>query len=250
MNYYNEFEPKAAAWLRELIKHGLIPYGDVDERSITEVLPADLLGYTQCHFFAGIGGWSLALRLAGWPEDRPVWTGSCPCQPWSIGNVWQGGGKGFSDHRHLWPDFFRLIDECKPPVVYGEQVANAVRKGWLDEVFSNLESCDYACAAAVLPACAFGAEHERKRLYWLADARRARWQGHKPVKCVSFAAKTPQPVDGDPLTRARRVLAGDYRDLLPCNGISVQLERDAIKGYGNAIVPPVAAEFIKASILA
>lgn len=83
MNYYNEFDPFAAAWLRELIKEKLIPQGDVDERSITEIQPDDLRGYTQCHFFAGIGGWSLALQLAGWPSDRPVWTGSCPCQPFS-----------------------------------------------------------------------------------------------------------------------------------------------------------------------
>ena len=79
MNYYNEYDPKAAAWLRELIAAKLIPAGVVDERSITEISPHDLSDYTQCHFFAGIGGWSLALELAGWPASRPVWTGSCPC---------------------------------------------------------------------------------------------------------------------------------------------------------------------------
>ena len=82
-SYYNEHDPKAAAWLRELIKAGLIPDGDVDERSIAEVKPDELRHYTQCHFFAGIGGWSLALQLAGWSADKPVWTGSCPCQPFS-----------------------------------------------------------------------------------------------------------------------------------------------------------------------
>ena len=89
--YYNEHDPKAAAWLRELIQAGEIPAGDVDERSIVEVQPADLARYTQCHFFAGIGGWSYALRLAGWPTDRPVWTGSCPCQPFSSAGK-SGGG--------------------------------------------------------------------------------------------------------------------------------------------------------------
>ncbi len=81
--YYNEFDPAAEAWLRELIKAGEIAPGDVDTRSIEDVRPSDLRGYTQCHFFAGIGGWSLALRMAGWPDDRPVWTGSCPCQPFT-----------------------------------------------------------------------------------------------------------------------------------------------------------------------
>ena len=51
--YYNENDPRAAAWLRELIKDGLIPKGEVDERSIADVEPGDLAGYTQCHFFAG-----------------------------------------------------------------------------------------------------------------------------------------------------------------------------------------------------
>lgn len=119
--YYNEFDPKAAAWLRELIKADLIAPGDVDERSIKDVQPNDLKGYTQCHFFAGIGGWSYALRLAGWSDDVPVWTGSCPCQPFSSA----GKQKGTDDERHLWPDFMRLIRECRPSVVFGEQVAGS-----------------------------------------------------------------------------------------------------------------------------
>lgn len=76
--YYNEVDPYAAEWLRNLILCGLIAPGDVDERSIEDVTPADLRGYTQCHFFAGIGVWSYALRMAQWPDSRPVWTGSCP----------------------------------------------------------------------------------------------------------------------------------------------------------------------------
>jgi len=64
--YYNEWDPYAAAWLRNLIAAGLLPDGDVDETDIKDVQPLDLVGYDQCHFFAGIGGWPLALRRAGW----------------------------------------------------------------------------------------------------------------------------------------------------------------------------------------
>lgn len=175
MNYYNEHDAKAAAWLRELIKAGLIPNGDVDERSIAEVQPAELRDYTQCHFFAGIGGWSLALQLAGWSADKPVWTGSCPCQPFSTA----GKGLAQADERHLWPVFFNLIKECKPNTVFGEQVASAIGKGWLDGVSSDLESEGYACGSVVLGAHSVGAPHIRQRLYWVADSSSQGLQGHR-----------------------------------------------------------------------
>jgi DNA (cytosine-5)-methyltransferase 1 len=208
--YYNEFDPKAAAWLRELIKRGLIAAGDVDERSITDVRADDLVGYTQCHFFAGIGGWSYALRLAGWPDDRQVWTGSCPCQPFSCA----GKGEGTADHRHLWPEFARLIKACRPKAVFGEQVASAevvgteleaafvvaVQSGdfaranklakrlaqshsfhyaprWVDGVRADLEAIDYAFRFKVLGAHSVRSPHIRQRLYWMAYADGQRRDG-------------------------------------------------------------------------
>jgi DNA (cytosine-5)-methyltransferase 1 len=164
--YYNEYDKHAAEWLRNLIKAGHIASGDVDERSINDVRPADLAGYTQCHFFAGIGVWSYALRLAGWPDDRPVWTGSCPCQPFSAA----GKGKGGADDRHLWPVWFNLIRECQPVCVFGEQVEAAIRHGWLDLVQADMEGVGYAFGAVGLPAAGFGAPHIRQRLWFVADS--------------------------------------------------------------------------------
>ena len=164
MNYYNEFDPNAAAWLKQLIQLNLIPQGDVDTRSITEVKPHELTGYTQCHFFAGIGGWSYALQLAGWPTDRPVWSMSCPCQPFSSA----GKGLGAADERHLWPVAFNLIKECRPQYVFGEQVASAIGHGWLDGISSDLGEEGYACGSAVLGAHSVGSPHIRQRLYWMA----------------------------------------------------------------------------------
>lgn len=169
--YYNEWEPYPAQWLRNLIKAGLIAPGDVDERSIKDVKADDLKGYTQCHFFAGIGGWSYALRLAGWADDRPVWTGSCPCQPFSSA----GKQKGKDDERHLWPAWLGLIRECRPSVLFGEQVASAITHGWLDDVYQGLEAESYSLAAAVLPACSIGAPHKRDRLWFVADAESKRY---------------------------------------------------------------------------
>ena len=162
--YYNEIDPFAAAWLRELIKAGQIAPGDVDERSIEDVAPADLKSYTQCPFFAGIGVWSRALRTAGWTDDRPVWTGSCPCQPFSAA----GKGAGFDDERHLWPSWFWLIGECRPPVVIGEQVASKDAEPWIDLVQTDLEALGYGVGAVPFPSASIGAPHIRDRLYWTA----------------------------------------------------------------------------------
>lgn len=162
--YYNEIDPYAAQWLRNLIAAGHIAPGDVDERSILDVAPDDLAGYVQCHFFAGIGVWSHALRLAGWPDDRPVWTGSCPCQPFSVAGV----GSGMDDERHLWPYWFHLIEQRRPRVVFGEQVEAAIRHGWLDLVQADMEGIGYAVAAAGVPAAGVGAPHIRQRLWFVA----------------------------------------------------------------------------------
>jgi DNA (cytosine-5)-methyltransferase 1 len=178
MNYYNEFDPFAAAWLRELIKDKLIPEGEVDERSIIDVDGKDLKGFTQCHFFAGIGGWSYALKLAGWSADRPVWTGSPPCQPFSVA----GNKKGQDDERHLWPHFFSLIRECSPPTVFGEQVAAAIRTEWFDDLQADMENQGYATAMAVLPACSVGAPHKRERLFFVADSSSQRQQGSRELR--------------------------------------------------------------------
>jgi DNA (cytosine-5)-methyltransferase 1 len=164
--YYNEIEPYCAEWLRNLIREGLIPDGDVDDRSIRDVQPSDLRGYTQAHFFAGLGGWAYALRLAGWPDDREVWTGSCPCQPFSAA----GKRKGFADDRHLWPVWFPLIRECRPSVVFGEQVASKDGLAWLDIVSTDMEEAQYAFGAADMCVAGVGAPHIRQRLWFVAYA--------------------------------------------------------------------------------
>lgn len=165
MVFYNDHEPYVAQWLKNLIAAGHLPAGEVDERSISEIGADDIRGYDECHFFAGIGGWPYALRLAGWPADREVWTASLPCPSFSAA----GKRKGVADERHLWPAFYPLVAELRPATIFGEQVEGAVGFGWLDGIFDDLERLGYACAAAVLPACSVGAPHIRQRLYWVAE---------------------------------------------------------------------------------
>lgn len=173
--YYNEINPTAAQWLRNLIAGGHIAPGVVDERSIEDVIPDELREFTQCHFFAGVGVWSHALRLAGWPDNKPVWTGSCPCQPFSQA----GKGAGFDDERHLWPAFFHLISECRPGVVFGEQVASKDGLAWIDLVQTDLEATGHASGAVDLCAAGLGAPHIRQRLYWVGDSDGQRRKGQR-----------------------------------------------------------------------
>ena len=267
--YYNEIDPYAAQWLRNLIDGGHIAPGDVDQRSIVDVKPDDLIGYTQCHFFAGIGGWSYGARLAGWPDERPLWTGSCPCQPFSV----SGRKKGKEDERHLWPILAQLIRARRPDVIMGEQVAAAVGQDWLDGVFVDMEDIGYACGAAVIPACSVDAPHRRDRLWFVAhsigttaagwmlsetgqrsqniggqEAQRERFSDADTVGRHSHGNSNLQPrwwstsdAVAGPDGKSRRVEPGTP---LLAHGVSNRVEQ--LRAYGNAIVPQVAAEVIAA----
>lgn len=160
--FYNELDGFAAQWTRNLMAAGHITEGVVDERSIVELAATDLVGFERCHFFSGIAGWDLALELAGW--TGPVWTGSCPCQPFSR----TGKRRGFADDRHLWPAWLELICERSPSVILGEQVAGGDGIAWLDAVSADLEDTGYAVGRFDLPACGVGAPHIRQRIYFAA----------------------------------------------------------------------------------
>ena len=250
--YYNEFDPYAAQWLRNLIAAGHIAPGDVDSRSIEDVRPSDLAGYTQCHFFAGIGGWSYALRLAGWPDSERVWTGSCPCQPFSKA----GKGLGVADERHLWPAFHHLISQCEPNVVFGEQVSSRAGFEWLAGVFADLEGIGYRAGGSDLCAAGAGAPHLRQRLYWVADTDGNFDFGKgMPGSGRTCTNSSVGKFEEDNQKRYRRfdelVTMGigervasysEARAIL--DGIPGRL--GAMRGAGNAIVPQIAETFIRA----
>ncbi|HED1234202.1 TPA: DNA cytosine methyltransferase [Enterobacter hormaechei subsp. steigerwaltii] len=274
--YYNEIDPFAAQWLRNLIAGGHIAPGEVDERSIEDVTPDDLRGFTQCHFFAGIGVWSHSLRLAGWPDDKPVWTGSCPCQPFSAA----GKGDGFADERHLWPHFFHLISELRPQHVFGEQVASGNSNTWFDLVQTDLEGMGYAFGLVPFAAAGVGAPHIRERAYWVANTT-----GQLHHQCNDGANEFGRSRDaeqnrlgGEPV-RALEVNGfwrdadwllcrdGKWRPVEPgtfplVDGAAARMGRvepgvarvassnrvGRLKGYGNAINAQAAAEFVRACL--
>ena len=204
--YYNDHDLQAAEWLRTLIDAGHIAPGEVDERSILDVRADELSGFTQCHFFAGIGGWSYALRLAGWPDDKPVWTGSPPCQPFSVA----GEGKGADDARHLAPKFAGLVGAARPEVLFGEQVASSAVFGkvagkakrriarapewaWLDDLSDRLEAAQYAVGASDIPAAGIGAPHIRQRTFFGAYDLRPTASGLEYASSARGPAWIPEP---------------------------------------------------------
>jgi DNA (cytosine-5)-methyltransferase 1 len=273
--YYNDNDAFCVAWLRNLIFMDHLPPGDVDERDIADVSPVDLWGYSQAHFFAGIGGWGLAQRLAGWPDDQELWTGSCPCQPFSNA----GRRRGTDDARHLWPVWHQLIRSCRPHVVMGEQVAAPLGVQWLDDVLNDLEADNYAVGAMVVPACAVGAPHRRDRLWFVADGQsigRQDWHGQpvrsapeQPQRYGSGAmadtdgarlAIGSQPADGSGAVRQQGSAAGARGAWSDAIRIANRLVEPGIRlladggsnrvsvlrALGNAIVPQVAADVMRA----
>ena len=283
--FYNENDAKAAAWLRELIKQDNVAPGEVDETSIKFLYRDDLKKFTRVHLFAGIGGWDLALNMAGWPLDRPVWTGSCPCQPFSNA----GKRKGAADDRHLWPYMLGLIDEFRPPEIFGEQVASKPGREWLAGVRADLEALGYVVGAADLCAAGVGAPHIRQRLWWYAglavSQRNAGGQGWastestEGVRAAEARASTElgrrgnlsgglgNTDDAGPQGRELRtggrtnqlsawaagvfIACADGRQRRVEPGIfplahGIPGRVGLLRGYGNAIVPEVAVTFIRA----
>lgn len=262
--YYNECEPYAAAWLRALVEAGEIAPGYVDSRDVRHVQPEDLDGFEQCHFFAGLGGWSRALRLAEWHGEREVWTGSAPCQPFSK-TGYQGG---IDDARHLWPTWARLIRERRPRVIFGEQVSSPDGLAWLDFVCADLEAEGYVCGPLDTCAASVGAPHIRQRIYFAAvlmdDAERERLEGlarngdefDERGRLDALAARSTAAPS---IASATRGFWGAAH-WLPCadgfaratepgifplaDGVSARMGK--LRAYGNAIAPPLAAEFVRA----
>ncbi len=282
--YYNENDGAAAEWLRNLMSRGLIPRGDIDDRSIAEVEGSDLRGYRHVHLFAGIGGWSYAAMLANWPDDRELWTGSCPCQPFSPA----GQRQGFRDRRDLWPHMARLAAECRPTCIVGEQASSALGYVWFDRVADDLERAGYTCRAADIPAIAIGAPHRRQRIWWVAlpneqrrrvcladsaslrsnlkireaeggiatsgyssadDAHSNPWAGSPEILCADGKTRRYKPglcwlVNGLPRGMVDMRPADE-----PHGNTTHEVKRSALwRGFGAAVVPQVAA-VILASVL-
>ena len=150
--------------------------------------------------FSGIGGFSLGLEATGhfetaafceiepyckqvlkkhWPTvpifddirqlkgtdigTIDIITGGYPCQPFSVA----GKQKAEQDPRHLWPEYFRLIQELRPTWVIGENVSGHIKLG-LDSVLEDLASEGYSTRTFSISASSIGANHKRERIWTVA----------------------------------------------------------------------------------
>ena len=261
--YYNEFDAYTAWWLRHAIDHGDLPQGVVDDRDMRVVDPSELDGYAAWHFFAGIGGWPLALRMVGWRDEWPVMTGSPPCQPFSVA----GRRLGKRDERHLAPKWLEFVRHLRPPILFGEQVANAIQQDeWLDDLFDHLEAEGYSTGALVLQASIVGAPHRRERIFFYAfrpgeigfleDADDDGWQLASTNTSTSATSWIEPSLptsrtgllyapwsSGSPIEcvdQKVRLVEPSIRPL--AHGVPARVGR--IRAYGNAIVPTLGALFV------
>jgi len=158
-----------------------------------------------------------------------------------------------------------IIQECRPEIVFGEQVAGPDGLAWLDAVQSDLEGEDYATGAFDLCAAGFGSPQRRQRLYWLAECPRGavanttrgkqRWLREPPAGHGSD--KFPDRRHGshgsvsNPWADAEWLehLDGKFRPVKPgthplAYGTASTVGR--LRAAGNAVVAQVAAEFVAA----
>ncbi len=194
--------------------------------------------------------------------------GGFPCQPFSQAGL----RRGAEDDRHLWPEYFRLIQEIRPRWVLGENVAGIVNLG-LDQVLSDLESAHYSCQTIIIPACALNAPHRRDRVWIIANAegdRAGKPENFNSQKRIQGGNKTQPDLCGQNVShpqgfgmeggRADRKqeppvptgqtisgrngagIGGGYWEIEPgmgrvADGVPNRVDR--LKQLGNAVVPQI-----------
>jgi DNA (cytosine-5)-methyltransferase 1 len=161
--------------------------------------------------------------------------GGFPCQPFSVA----GKQQGKDDHRHLWPEMFRIIQETKPSWVIGENVAGFVSMA-LSEVCSDLESTGYEVQPVVIPACAVNALHRRDRVWILAYSDAAKQRGQQRKSQIENHV-VPYPGLQRPEISKKQAAGPDWTTESPFCGVANGISRrvDRLKCLGNAVVPQI-----------
>lgn len=210
-----------------------------------------------------------------------ILTGGFPCQPFSQA----GRRKGTEDDRHLWPEMLRVIRLTKPQWVIAENVRGLLTIGGgvvFEQVCLDLESASYEVQPLVIPAVAVNAPHRRDRVWFVAHKLDKRLQRSKQDERTGYtrqcsgdgedktqdidAQNTISKRDGRRMESRGQVLgskSSKVQDSRPSwesnwlevatrlcrvdDGLPRRLDRNPrLKALGNAIVPQVAEEIMRA----
>lgn len=231
--------------------------------------------------FSGIGGIDLGLERAGmvtrwfveidphcrnvlarhWPglpiygdiaavdwsgvEPVDVLAGGFPCQPVSTA----GRRAAQADARWLWPEFHRAIRALRPRYVFVENVAGLldVNDGTaFGDVVGDLATSGYDAEWDCLPASAFGAPHDRDRLWLIAYASSERPQAVHVESSVFLRQAAPSWIIGP--ANSRSAVGGSTDQERPLWAVEPTVPRvddglpcqvDRVRALGNAVVPQV-----------
>lgn len=234
-------------------------------------------GVKLLDLFSGIGGFSLGLEAAGfetvafceisapcrrllahhWPkvpcyEDIKDLTadrlardgitvdaicGGFPCQDISVSNPFAAGIEGARSG--LWGEYARLIGELRPRIVFVENSPMLLSRG-MGRVLGDLASLGYDAQWDCISGCHVGAPQIGERLWLCASPMREGWQRREQYVSASRVSRQASTISGDGFAHARRVVVGDCSGLRTDHGFSVTMERAAIHGLGNAVIPQVA----------
>jgi len=254
--YYNDNDPYCCKVLQKNIKHGNLPEGYVDGRDIRDVRASELVGYQHVHLFAGIGGFPLGFKWAGFPESIRIVTGGFPCQDISQANQFESLGLD-GERSGLWAEYYKLICKLRPPYAIVENVSALLFRG-LGTILADLARIRYDAEWRMLRACDFGLPHRRKRILIIAypTGKRRRCILKSPLtfreqsssywKVWKNAQNSQMVLPCDVLSQAEQMLS----ESSVCgvdDGLPYRVDR--LRGLGNALVPQI-AQYIAACIMA
>lgn len=109
-----------------------------------------------------------------WRGQVDIITAGLPCQPYSVA----GQQKGDQDERYIWPEFFRIVSEVQPSLVFLENVPGLL--AWFRPIGEELSGMGYEFEAGLFSAAEVGASHKRQRLFILAHSTERNGKERKP----------------------------------------------------------------------
>ena len=250
-------------------------YGDI--RSITDTRRKSAYNKEDKQKLEGEGGGQSSLEQSRNMGEVDLLTGGFPCQPFS-----QAGRRGgTADNRYLWPEMLRVIQLTKPTWVIAENVRGllTIEQGVVfEQVCLDLEASGYEVQPLIIPAVSVNAPHRRDRVWFVAHKLDTGLEGvsdetkrYSRQRNREWGNETSNPNAQDSISQrsgggmesSGQVLERQSSKIKDAGSsweenwveVATRLCRvddgvprrvDRLKALGNAIVPQVAIEVMKA----